>query len=579
MTAAGGSRSRSKTRSKSRSPENHRHKYRRHRRNDSSDKRISRGTRSRSRERSHSRDSHHRRSRHSHRHHRRSSRSRSRDRRRHSRDSRRRSYSHSPGHHDQAGWRAERWDHSSYHRQQEHDHQQGNNGEPYNSYGGSLAAGLDGVGEDEEMRRHQAHWMQPTKIIIARGIPTDKEEAALLQSLSAWPGLVSARTSKDAATGLSKGVAHLVFDSVESAQRLMDDHVDKAIEIDGAPLSMQGINFLRRTQCYQCSTDRPANPQKVTDASDAPSPILRASGLEPSTSEQQLTDLFSRYGALREVRMIQDKFTGAPRGIAFVQFNTVDDATKVLKLLQNTTAEGQSTPLRLVYAKDRQSERVLEPPPPSGPAADALQAAQAMQNYSTWQPLEYEEAAAQNTDQSQGDHAQQQARPQSQEGAEAAGAAEAGFVYDSNSGYYYDASSGYYYDANSGLYYHQDTQSWYSQDATTGEMTPAAAGTSSAAEATIAATNSAVAEVQALASLTAPEISHDPTTTPAPMAKKRGAIIGSAPQLNAQGLMAAAELAKEKEAARLKQEAAAVRRAKAAAATPGSSSTLQGRPT
>ena len=54
--------------------------------------------------------------------------------------------------------------------------------------------------------------------------------------------------------------------------------------------------------------------------------------------------------------------------------------------------------------------------------------------------------------------------------------------------------------------------------------------------------------MQALSSLHAPELK------PAPEAvKKRGAIIGSAPQLNAQGLLAAAELAKEREAAKLKQ--------------------------
>ena len=66
-----------------------------------------------------------------------------------------------------------------------------------------------------------------------------------------------------------------------------------------------------------------------------------------------------------------------------------------------------------------------------------------------------------------------------------------------------------------------------------------------------AATNTAVAEVHSLAGLTAPEISYAPASK-APV-KKRGAVIGSAPQLNSQGLMAAAELAKEKEVARLKQ--------------------------
>lgn len=66
-----------------------------------------------------------------------------------------------------------------------------------------------------------------------------------------------------------------------------------------------------------------------------------------------------------------------------------------------------------------------------------------------------------------------------------------------------------------------------------------------------AATNEAVAEVQALASLTAPELNYEPLAK-APV-RQKGAVIGSAPKLNSQGLMAAAELAREKEAARLKQ--------------------------
>ena len=63
-----------------------------------------------------------------------------------------------------------------------------------------------------------------------------------------------------------------------------------------------------------------------------------------------------------------------------------------------------------------------------------------------------------------------------------------------------------------------------------------------------AAANTAVAEVQARASLHAPELKAAPA-----LAQKRGAVIGAKPQLSAQGLLAAAELAKEREAARVKQ--------------------------
>ena len=51
-------------------------------------------------------------------------------------------------------------------------------------------------------------------------------------------------------------------------------------------------------------------------------------------SEGQLSELFSHHGAVREVRMVRDKFTGAPRGFAFVHFNTVAEAAHALQHLQ-----------------------------------------------------------------------------------------------------------------------------------------------------------------------------------------------------------------------------------------------------
>lgn len=41
----------------------------------------------------------------------------------------------------------------------------------------------------------------------------------------------------------------------------------------------------RRTECYQCSTVRPANPRRaVGDASaDAPTTVIKVSGVEPFT--------------------------------------------------------------------------------------------------------------------------------------------------------------------------------------------------------------------------------------------------------------------------------------------------------
>lgn len=93
-------------------------------------------------------------------------------------------------------------------------------------------------------------------------------------------------------------------------------------------------------------------------------------------------------------------------------------------------------------------------------------------------------------------------------------------------GYYYDAGSGYYYDANTGLYYHPTTQQWYSYDQSTGQYTTVSStGTSTAGQAALASAENVVNASKAIA---------------AKPAARKGAVIGAAPQLNPQGLLAAA---------------------------------------
>lgn len=102
------------------------------------------------------------------------------------------------------------------------------------------------------------------------------------------------------------------------------------------------------------------------------------------------------------------------------------------------------------------------------------------------------------------------------------GSASSSYVYDCSTGYWYDHSSGLYYDANTGLFYNTTTQQWSAYDAATGQYVPVPS---------------------------AEESQPQPSPAPAQKAneKKRGAVIGAAPKLNSQGLMAAVHAAEEKE--------------------------------
>ncbi len=42
----------------------------------------------------------------------------------------------------------------------------------------------------------------------------------------------------------------------------------------------------------------------------------------------------AQHSSVKDIRLVLDKFTGAPRGFAFVHFHTVADASRVLHALQ-----------------------------------------------------------------------------------------------------------------------------------------------------------------------------------------------------------------------------------------------------
>jgi RNA recognition motif-containing protein len=53
------------------------------------------------------------------------------------------------------------------------------------------------------------------------------------------------------------------------------------------------------------------------------------------TSEAQLHDLFAAHGEVESVKIINDNFTGRPKGFAFVEMNNHEEAEKAIEQLNN----------------------------------------------------------------------------------------------------------------------------------------------------------------------------------------------------------------------------------------------------
>ena len=85
---------------------------------------------------------------------------------------------------------------------------------------------------------------------------------------------------------------------------------------------------------------------------------LYVGNLSFNTTETELQELFAQVGAVNEVTLMQDKFTGKSRGFAFVTMGSEADAQKAIAEFNGKTVEGR--PLTVNEARPR------EPRPPGG---------------------------------------------------------------------------------------------------------------------------------------------------------------------------------------------------------------------
>jgi RNA recognition motif-containing protein len=69
---------------------------------------------------------------------------------------------------------------------------------------------------------------------------------------------------------------------------------------------------------------------------------LYVGNLSFNTTENELQELFSQAGAVQEVTLMQDKFTGKSRGFAFVTMASEQDAQNAISKLNGQTVEGRA---------------------------------------------------------------------------------------------------------------------------------------------------------------------------------------------------------------------------------------------
>lgn len=69
---------------------------------------------------------------------------------------------------------------------------------------------------------------------------------------------------------------------------------------------------------------------------------LFVGNLPYSATQEQIEDLFTPHGEIREVKLIIDRATGRSKGIAFVEYVNEDDAQKAIEAVHGTELDGRA---------------------------------------------------------------------------------------------------------------------------------------------------------------------------------------------------------------------------------------------
>jgi cold-inducible RNA-binding protein len=78
---------------------------------------------------------------------------------------------------------------------------------------------------------------------------------------------------------------------------------------------------------------------------------LYVGNLSYGTTETQLRDLFAQVGSVAEVKVVMDRESGRPRGFAFVEMSSDQEAKNAIQQLSGQDLDGRS--IRVSEAQER----------------------------------------------------------------------------------------------------------------------------------------------------------------------------------------------------------------------------------
>jgi nucleolin len=154
------------------------------------------------------------------------------------------------------------------------------------------------------------------------------------------------RLVMDRETGRSRGLAFAVFSTIEEAEKALETFNEQPI--DGRPVRVSFASDSPPQRQQNAGGFQQQRQQRAPREKSEPSSTLFVGNLSFNSTEDSLYQVFSEAGQVTGVRMPTDRETGRLKGFAYVEFGSVEDASKALESLNEREVDGRN--LRLDFA-------------------------------------------------------------------------------------------------------------------------------------------------------------------------------------------------------------------------------------
>lgn len=170
--------------------------------------------------------------------------------------------------------------------------------------------------------------------LIVNYLPQSMSQDELCSLFSSVGEVESAKLIRDKAAGHSLGYGFVNFVNPNDAERAIS--------------TLNGLRLQSKT--IKVSYARPSS-DLIKDAN------LYISGLPRTLGQQDLEDMFSRFGHIINSRVLVDQTSGLSRGVAFIRFDKRSEAELAIQHLNGQTPPGISEPITVKFAANPNQSR------------------------------------------------------------------------------------------------------------------------------------------------------------------------------------------------------------------------------